>query len=135
VPDASDALGDLCAREFVDLVRALKGGAPNEQDAALERALAFPVLAPRPMRELSLGQRKRVCLLAALFGDPQVLVLDEPSNGLDPDGVTWVVHLLHERATRGQITVFSTNDPAFLARIGANVLRLAEGQLHPTRSL
>jgi ABC-2 type transport system ATP-binding protein len=131
VPDTSDALGDLSAQEFLDLVRALKGAPRTPEDALLEQRLAFSQLAPRAMRALSLGQRKRVCLLAALLGDPPLLVLDEPSNGLDTEAVAWLVELLKARAARGQVNVFSTNDAAFLLQTGAVTLRLQDGKLQP----
>jgi ABC-2 type transport system ATP-binding protein len=76
-----------------------------------------------------------VCLLAALLGDPPLLVLDEPSNGLDADAIAWLVELLKARAARGQANVFSTNDSAFLLQTGAVTLRLQDGKLQPELAL
>ncbi len=64
------------------------------QDAARRRAGGY-----------SLGMRQRLALAAALLGDPDVLVLDEPANGLDPGGVRWLRDLLRQRAEGGR-TIF-----------------------------
>ncbi|HSO05249.1 MAG TPA: ATP-binding cassette domain-containing protein, partial [Candidatus Limnocylindrales bacterium] len=61
--------------------------------------------ADRHVGGYSLGMRQRLGLAAALLGDPPVLVLDEPGNGLDPQGIRWLRDLLRERATAGA-TVF-----------------------------
>ena len=78
---------------------------------------------------LSFGQRKRCCVAAALLGDPWLLLLDEPSNGLDPDGVHLLATMVGERSARGQATILSTNDNAFAATVGGTQYLLLAGQL------
>ena len=70
-----------------------------------------------------------IVLLAALLGDPWLLLLDEPSNGLDPDGVQLLLSLLAERSARGLLTVCSTNDDRFAAALAGTEYRLAAGVL------
>jgi ABC-2 type transport system ATP-binding protein len=132
VPDATDALPELLAREFVDLVRVLKGGAKGPASlpapALIERT-GFRAFEGQSIGSMSFGQRKRVCLVAALCGDPPLLVLDEPSNGLDPEGVHLMVAIVDERQKSQRATLLSTNDAGFAERIGGTQYRLARGRL------
>jgi ABC-type multidrug transport system ATPase subunit len=132
VPDASDALPELLVREFIDLVAALKRAsipAPIAPAEPWPERLGLRSIWGQSIGSSSFGQRKRMCILAALVGDPPLLVLDEPSNGLDPDGVALVAEIVHERQRREQATLLSTNDAAFAARIGGTHYRLARGTL------
>lgn len=63
----------------------------------------------RPFRKYSMGMRHRLGLAAALLGDPDILVLDEPLNGLDPQGVRWVRTLLRGRAQQGRTVLLSSH--------------------------
>lgn len=132
VPDATDALPELLAREFVDLVRVLKGGrgasAPLPPDDLVTR-LGFRMFEGQSIGGLSFGQRKRMCLLAALCGDPPLLVLDEPSNGLDPEGVDLVAAIIEQRRQTERATLLSTNDGELAERIGGTQYRLAQAVL------
>jgi ABC-2 type transport system ATP-binding protein len=65
--------------------------------------------ASRPVRGYSLGMRQRLALATALLGDPKVLVLDEPANGLDPEGIAWMRHLLRDLAVQGRTVLVSSH--------------------------
>ena len=78
---------------------------------------------------LSLGQRRRACLAAALVGDPALLVLDEPTNGLDAPGMAALSTLIRDRAPSGAIALIATHDLSFAESIGARQIRLTEGRL------
>jgi ABC-2 type transport system ATP-binding protein len=65
--------------------------------------------AGRPVRGYSLGMRQRLALANALVGDPDVLVLDEPANGLDPEGIHWMRGVLREFAERGGTVLLSSH--------------------------
>jgi ABC-type multidrug transport system ATPase subunit len=141
VPDGTELLPDLSLREFIALVRSLK---QLPADAAAERELAsrrerlgLQQAWHQRLATLSFGQRKRACLLAALLGDPWLLILDEPSNGLDPSGVAQVLGLIAERQARRQATLLATNDLPFVRELAATLgaalhcQRLCEGRLVP----
>ncbi len=127
VPDSSDPLPDLLVTEFVSLVARLKD-APLPPPELVERVGVTPYLCQR-LGSLSFGQRKRACLLAALIGDPVLLLLDEPSNGLDPSGVQMVIDLIRDRRAQGLATLLSTNDEQFGAALDATCLRIEQGHL------
>lgn len=127
VPDATEPLPELLCGEFLALVRALKGAPPPP--AELLAQLGVSELVGQRISTLSFGQRKRCCLVAALLGDPWLLLLDEPSNGLDPDGVRLIEELLLARAARGKATILSTNDEAFASAVGGTQYLLHEGRL------
>jgi ABC-2 type transport system ATP-binding protein len=63
----------------------------------------------RPVRGYSMGMRQRLALAQALLGDPAVLVLDEPANGLDPEGIAWMRRLLRDLAARGRTVLVSSH--------------------------
>jgi ABC-2 type transport system ATP-binding protein len=65
--------------------------------------------ADRRVRGYSLGMRQRLGLAAALLGDPRVLILDEPGNGLDPAGLAWLRGLLRDLAAEGRTVIFSSH--------------------------
>ena len=77
----------------------------------------------------SLGMRQRLGLAAALLGDPQVLILDEPANGLDPQGVRWLRDLLRFHASRGATVLVSSHLLAEMALIAEDVVVIRDGRL------
>ncbi len=133
VPDGLEALPDLSVSEFVQLARALKGlpGAPGETETDWKQRLGLDPVWRRRVNTLSFGQRKRVLSLVALLGNPGLLLLDEPSNGLDPGGIDLMVALCEERQRAGQCQLIATNDLAFVERVGGLCYRLLHGRLEP----
>lgn len=134
VPDGAEPLPALTPRELSGLYSALRGQRDTdaEADALAERLGVTPVY-DRPLASLSFGQRRRACLLAALRGRPPLALLDEPSNGLDPDGCALLATLLKERRAQGLATLLSTNDAALLPLLPHDVraLRLRAGRCTP----
>lgn len=127
VPETADPPGHLTCQELFDLVAALKVSAPL--DGSIRDRLAIDEIAHRRIERLSLGQRRRACLAAALIGDPAVLVLDEPTNGLDDGGIDTLRELLVERRAAGAAIVFATHDAAFARAIADLALRMDRGKL------
>ena len=77
----------------------------------------------------SLGMRQRLGIAAMLLGDPRVLVLDEPLNGLDPEGITWVRGLLRDLARRGRTVFVSSHLMGEMEATADHVLVLRKGRL------
>ena len=85
--------------------------------------------AKRRVREYSLGMRQRLGLAAALLGDPELLVLDEPANGLDPEGVRWLRDFLRSFAAEGKTVLISSHVLAEVAQTVDRVLIINRGRL------
>ena len=77
----------------------------------------------------SLGMRQRLGLAGALLGDPEVLVLDEPANGLDPQGIRWLRDLLRALAGEGRTVLVSSHVLAEMAQTVDEVVIIAQGRL------
>jgi ABC-2 type transport system ATP-binding protein len=85
--------------------------------------------AKRRVREFSLGMRQRLGLAAALLGDPRVLILDEPANGLDPAGIAWLRGLLRGLADEGRTVLVASHVLSEVAQTADHVVIVSEGQL------
>jgi ABC-2 type transport system ATP-binding protein len=77
----------------------------------------------------SLGMRQRLALAAALLGDPQTLILDEPAGGLDPEGVHWLRGLLRRLADQGRTVFVSSHQLAELAQTADDLVIINQGRL------
>jgi ABC-2 type transport system ATP-binding protein len=90
-------------------VLAASTGVPDASIDHVLEAVGLAEAARRRVVEYSLGMRQRLALASALIGDPGVLVLDEPANGLDPEGIAWLRTLLRERAAQGGTVLVSSH--------------------------
>jgi ABC-2 type transport system ATP-binding protein len=107
--DASAQHDGRTGRETIALA-ALTMGIDRARPAELLRLVGLEgAAASRRVRGYSLGMRQRLGLAHALLGDPTVLVLDEPANGLDPDGIFWMRTLLRDFAGRGGTVLLSSH--------------------------
>jgi ABC-2 type transport system ATP-binding protein len=103
--------------------------------ARVEELLALVELqaaADRPVRTYSLGMRQRLGLAGALLGDPDLLVLDEPANGLDPAGVHWLRGFLRQFAAAGRTVLVSSHVLAEVAQTVDAVVIISSGRLVAT---
>ncbi len=85
--------------------------------------------AGRRVKTYSLGMRQRLGLAAALLGDPELLILDEPANGLDPVGVRWLRNFLQQLAEQGRTVLISSHLLAEVAQTVDQVLIIDHGRL------
>jgi ABC-2 type transport system ATP-binding protein len=111
-------------------LRAL-GRAAGIADARVEELLELVALkdaAHRRAGGYSLGMRQRLGLAAALLGDPHVLVLDEPANGLDPQGIRWLRDFLRRLAAEGRAVLVSSHVLAEVAQTADDVVVIAKGR-------
>ena len=107
--DASAQHAGRTGREVLTLAALTTGVDTGEVGRALSRVGLNPTAAKRRVRAYSLGMRQRLGLAHALLGDPAVLILDEPANGLDPEGIFWMRGLLREFADRGGTVLLSSH--------------------------
>jgi ABC-2 type transport system ATP-binding protein len=96
-------------RETLGLTAALLGTGQDRVNEILRLVALDDKAAAKRVREYSLGMRQRLALGNALLGDPGILVLDEPANGLDPQGIHWMRTLLREFADRGGTVLLSSH--------------------------
>jgi ABC-2 type transport system ATP-binding protein len=107
--DASAQHAGRTGREILT-VAALTMGLPKSRvSQMLERVSLTEEEAERRVRHYSLGMRQRLGIATALIGDPQVLILDEPANGLDPAGIRWMRDLLRGYADGGGTVLLSSH--------------------------
>jgi ABC-2 type transport system ATP-binding protein len=100
-------------------------------DPAVEHALGTVGLGDaggRPVGEYSLGMRQRLALAVALLGDPQVLVLDEPGNGLDPEGIAWLRAFLRSFAAQGRSVLISSHLLAEVEQTADHLVVISRGR-------
>jgi ABC-2 type transport system ATP-binding protein len=86
-------------------------------------------VAGRRAGRLSLGMAQRLGIAAALLGDPGVLLLDEPANGLDPEGIRWLRHLLRSLAAQGRAVFVSSHLIGEVARTAEHLVVIGRGRL------
>jgi ABC-2 type transport system ATP-binding protein len=110
-------------------IAALGGGArPGRVDEVLD-LVDLTEAADRRVRGFSLGMRQRLALATALLCDPEILILDEPANGLDPEGVHWLRTLLRNLASEGRTVLVSSHILAEVAQTVDSVVILDHGHL------
>lgn len=110
-------------------VLAAAAGVPVSQVDEVLRLVGLSDAAGRRVRGYSLGMRQRLALAGALLGDPEVLILDEPANGLDPEGVRWLRDLLCHFAGEGRTVLVSSHVLAEVAQTADRVAIVHRGRL------
>jgi ABC-2 type transport system ATP-binding protein len=116
------------ARDHLPVLTTAAGLDPRRADQVLEQT-GLAGGARRRVGGFSLGMRQRLGLAAALLGDPEVLLLDEPANGLDPEGVHWLRGLVRELADEGRTVLVSSHLLAEVAQTVDQVVIIDRGRL------
>jgi ABC-type multidrug transport system ATPase subunit len=123
VPEGADPPGFLLGGELWALIAATRGCALPPP--ALCDALGLDELREAALERMSLGQRRRACLGAAFMGPPDLLVLDEPDNGLDVKRLDALIALVQAHAASGRACLLASHDAALLHALNARVFALA----------
>ncbi|GAA1823866.1 ATP-binding cassette domain-containing protein [Agromyces salentinus] len=108
---------------------ALTNGIPSSRVDEVLRLTGMVEPSSRRVGTYSLGMRQRLGIAGALLGDPQVLVLDEPVNGLDPDGVHWVRELMKSLAAMGRTVLVSSHLMSEMALTADHLVVMGRGRL------
>ena len=122
------------ACDHLRILAAAVGLPATRVDAVLEEVDLVDV-GRRRVKGFSLGMRQRLGLASALLGDPKVLILDEPANGLDPEGVRWLRQFVRSFADRGGTVLLSSHVLAEVAQTVDDVVIIAGGRLVVQSSL
>jgi ABC-2 type transport system ATP-binding protein len=105
-------------------------GVPSERVDELLNLVGLDKSAARKrVRQYSLGMRQRLGLAHALLGDPEVLILDEPANGLDPEGIRWMRGLLRDFADRGGTVLLSSHLLLEVEAVADRLLIIGQGKI------
>jgi ABC-2 type transport system ATP-binding protein len=107
---------------------------PARVDAVLD-TVGLTDSADRRVKGYSMGMRQRLAIAAALLGDPAVLILDEPVNGLDPPGIRWIRDLLREEAARGRTVLVSSHLLSEVAQSVDDVVVISHGVMRASGTL
>jgi len=110
-------------------------GIPTRRAAEVLAEVGLESAADQRAGKFSLGMRQRLALAAALLGDPRVLLLDEPSNGLDPDGIRWLRHYLSDFAGRGGTVFVSSHLISELSMFAQDLVVIGGGKLLAAESV
>jgi ABC-2 type transport system ATP-binding protein len=107
--DASAQHAGRTGREILTIAQRFMGLPRGRVEEMLHVVSLTPAEAARRVRDYSLGMRQRLGIATALIGEPEVLILDEPANGLDPAGIRWMRGLLRDYADRGGTVLLSSH--------------------------
>jgi ABC-2 type transport system ATP-binding protein len=127
--DASAQHAGRTGREILTLGALTMGLPPSRVDEMLELVSLDQTEAKRRLRNYSLGMKQRLGIAHALLGDPSVLILDEPANGLDPAGIRWMRGLLKGYADRGGTVLLSSHLLNEVEQIADEMILIGRGKI------
>ncbi len=127
--DASAQHAGRTGREVLTLGAKTMGLGTDRVDEILDVVGLTPAEAKRRVGDYSLGMRQRLGIGHALLGDPEVLILDEPANGLDPAGIRWMRGLLRSYAERGGTVLLSSHLLHEVEQIADDLVMIGRGRI------
>jgi ABC-2 type transport system ATP-binding protein len=127
--DASAQHAGRRGREALAVSARTMGVPVQRVDTLLKLVGLDETAAGRRVGRYSLGMRQRLGLAHALLGDPEVLILDEPANGLDPEGMRWMRRLLRDFADRGGTVLLSSHLLAEVEAVADRVIIIGDGRI------
>ena len=116
------------ARDHLTSLAITNGIARSRVDAVLD-VVGLGEVADKAAGQFSLGMGQRLGIASALLGDPGVIMLDEPVNGLDPEGVLWIRHLLRELAAEGRTVLVSSHLMSEMALTAEQFVIIGQGRM------
>ena len=127
--DASAQHNGRTGREILTIGAETMGLPRTRVEEMLELVSLSSTEARRRLRDYSLGMRQRLGIAHALLGDPRILILDEPANGLDPAGIHWMRGLLREYAERGGTVLLSSHLLHEVEKIADDLVLIGQGRV------
>ncbi len=127
--DAGAQHAGRTGREILTIGAETMGLPESRVDEMLDLVSLSPVESKRRLRNYSLGMKQRLGIAHALLGDPSVLILDEPANGLDPAGIRWMRGLLKEYADRGGTVFLSSHLLNEVELIADEMILIGQGKI------
>src|SRR5215213_2781262 len=127
--DASAQHAGRTGREILTIAQQIIDVPARRVAELLELVSLTPTEADRRVGNYSLGMRQRLGIAAALIGDPHVLILDEPANGLDPAGIRWMRDLLKDYAAGGGTVLLSSHLLAEVEIIADDIVMIGQGRI------
>ena len=127
--DASAQHAGRTGREILTIAQQIMGVPASRVAELLELVSLTPTEADRRVGNYSLGMRQRLGIAAALIGDPSVLILDEPANGLDPAGIRWMRDLLRDYADHGGTVLLSSHLLSEIEIIADDIVMIGHGRI------
>jgi ABC-2 type transport system ATP-binding protein len=126
-----EASGAHKGRTGINTLRVIcaSAGLPMSRADEVLAMVGLTPAAKRKFKGYSLGMKQRLGIAAAMLGDPRVLILDEPSNGLDPEGIRWMRDLLKTLAAEGRTVLVSSHLLAEMQQLADDVVIIAAGRL------
>ncbi len=126
--DASYVHPGRTGRNHLRWLAASNGIAMRRVDEVLE-TVGLTAVAKKRVRTYSLGMRQRLGIAGVMLGDPRAIILDEPANGLDPEGIRWIRDILVHLASLGKTVLVSSHLLGEMALMASSLIVIGKGQL------